>query len=131
MPRFRLLHHLWIWGPVLVYVAVIFYLSSLSHLPWGDIAPDYINHAIEYFGLSLLMARALNDGLARPVPPRRLLITLSLCIAYAITDEVHQIFVPDRYADVRDVLSDAAGAGVGLGLVYLAHSVLPRSRDTT
>ena len=130
MPRFRLLHHLWIWGPVLVYVAVIFYLSSMSYLPWGDIAPDYINHAVEYFGLSLLMARALNDGLTRPVPPRRLLITLSLCIAYAITDEVHQIFVPDRYADVRDVLSDAAGAGVGLGLVYLAHSVLPR-RDTT
>ncbi len=58
------------------------------------------------------------------------LLTLSLCIAYAITDEVHQMFVPDRYADVRDVLSDAAGAGAGLGLLYLAQTVLPR-RNTT
>ncbi len=129
MPRFRLLHHLWIWGPVLVYVGVIFYFSSLSHVPWGGFAPDYINHAVEYFGLSLLLVRALNDGLTQSVPPRRLLLTLLLCIAYAITDEVHQMFVPDRYADVRDVLSDAAGAGVGLGLIYLAQSILLR-RDT-
>ena len=130
MLRSRLLHHLWIWGPVLVYVGVIFYLSSLSHIPWGGIAPDYISHAVEYFGLSLLVARALNDGLAQPVPPGRLLITLSLCVACGIADEIYQKFVPDRFADVGDVLSDAAGAGVGLGLMYLARSVLPR-RDTT
>ncbi|MCZ6697238.1 MAG: VanZ family protein [Acidobacteria bacterium] len=131
MPRSRLLHHLWIWGPVLLYVGVIFTLSSFSHVPWGNIAPDYISHAVEYFGLSLLMVRALNDGLAQPVPPRRLLITLSLCVACGILDELWQKFVPDRrLADVLDVLSDAAGAGIGLGLVYLTQSYL-LSRDPT
>lgn len=130
MPRFRLLHHLWIWGPVVLYVGVIFSLSSLSHIPWGGIAPDYVSHAVEYFGLALLMARALNEGLSRPVPPRRLLLTLSLCIACGILDELWQWTVPvGRLAEVLDVLSDAIGAGVGLGLIYLAQSILLR-RDT-
>jgi VanZ family protein len=34
--------------------------------------------------------------------------------AYAISDEVHQLFVPYRTADVRDVLADLVGASLAL-----------------
>jgi VanZ family protein len=111
------LRALWIWGPLLVYLILIFYLSSLSQIPWAVRYPDYLEHSIEYLGLSLLTARALNDGLRRTVPRRTLVLSFLLCVGYAIGDEIHQMFVPNRLADVRDVLSDAVGAAIGLGVL--------------
>jgi VanZ family protein len=128
MPRSGLLHKTWIWGPVLIYLILIFYLSGLSRVPWSSVAPDYISHALEYFALALLLARGLNDGLSRPVVPRRLLLTFVLCVGYAILDEIHQMFVPDRFADILDVLSDAVGAALALALLYLGQHALLRKR---
>lgn len=108
------LRALWIWGPLVAYYALIFYLSSLSQVPWASNYPDYLEHALEYLGLSILTARALNGGLRAPFSTRTLALAFVLCLAYAILDEIHQKFVPDRFADVRDVLSDAVGAGLGL-----------------
>lgn len=108
------LRSLWIWGPLVAYCALIFYLSSLSSVPWAADYPDYLEHALEYLGLSILTARALNGGLRSPFSTRTLAIAFVLCLGYAILDEIHQKFVPNRFADVTDVLSDAVGAGVGL-----------------
>ena len=119
-------HALWIWGPLLAYLVLIFYLSSLSQVPWAARYPDTLEHSIEYCGLAILTARALNNGLLRPVSPRTLLLAFVLCMAYAILDEIHQYFVPDRFADVLDVLSDALGAGVGLGALYVGRRLLAR-----
>jgi len=102
------------WGPLLAYVALIFYLSSLSQVPWASNYPDYLELSLEYLGLSILTARALNGGLRSTFSTRALALAFVLCVGYAILDEIHQKFVPDRLADVRDVLSDAVGAGVGL-----------------
>jgi VanZ family protein len=38
---------------------------------------------------------------------------------YAITDEIHQIFVPDRAAQISDWLVDVSGAALGASLVLL------------
>jgi VanZ family protein len=38
------------------------------------------------------------------------------CVLYAVSDEVHQLFVPGRGAQVTDVLIDNAGAFVGIGI---------------
>ncbi|HEU4400544.1 MAG TPA: VanZ family protein [Candidatus Polarisedimenticolia bacterium] len=121
MDRGKLLHRLAIWGPVAGYLALIFYLSSQSRIPWARLAPDYLEHGVEYAGLAVVLARALNDGLGRPVPRRTLLLTLLLCVAYAATDEIHQRFVPDRYSDIMDVLSDAVGSCLGLIVLHLAQ----------
>jgi VanZ family protein len=129
MPGSGPLHKFWIWVPVLVYVILIFYLSSLSQVPWTHMAPDYVSHALEYFGLALLVARGLNDGLSNLITPRRLLISFLLCLGYAILDEIHQIFVPNRYADVLDVLSDVVGIVLALALFYLAQRLLLRSES--
>jgi len=120
MPLRVILRKAWIWGPLLAYLALIYHLSGLSRVPWAAAYPDYLEHACEYFGLSVLMARAFNDGLLRPVALRILVLSFLLCVAYAVSDEIHQMFVPDRFADYRDVLSDAFGAGLGLLVVRLA-----------
>lgn len=114
IPVKRALRGLWIWGPLVAYCAIIFYLSSLSQVPWASSYPDYLEHSLEYLGLSILTARALNGGLRSPLSTRTLAVAFVLCLGYAILDEVHQKFVPNRFADVTDVLSDAMGAGVGL-----------------
>ncbi len=126
MPADRLLRRLWLWGPVLGYVSLIFYLSSLSQIPWAAAYPDYLEHATEYLGLAVLMARALNGGLRRSVPGKTLLLAFVLCVGYAISDEIHQKFVPNRFADVTDVMSDAVGAGLGLGALRLGRRWIDR-----
>jgi VanZ family protein len=117
---------LWIWGPLFAYVVLIFYLSSLSQIPWAARYPDCIEHSTEYLGLAILTARALNNGLLRPVPSRLLLMAFLLCLGYAISDEFHQWFVPDRFADVTDVVSDAFGAGTGLLALRFGYRLLAR-----
>jgi VanZ family protein len=121
------LRHLWNWGPVVAYVALIFYLSGLSDISWSAPYPDHLLHAAEFFGLAILVARALNRGLQRLIPARTMLLAFLCCVLYAVSDEIHQMFVPNRYADVSDVLSDAVGAAVGLvGLHFMQRLVLRR-----
>ena len=40
-----------------------------------------------------------------------------ICVIYAISDEIHQLFVPGRSGQVRDVLIDSAGSFLGIILV--------------
>ncbi len=44
----------------------------------------------------------------------RELTAVAIGIAYAVTDEVHQAFVPGRQGAVLDVLVDAVGVLVGV-----------------
>ena len=65
-------------------------------------------HMAEYAVLFLLYRRALNLSNAR----RPGFIALILCIAYAATDEFHQLFVDGRGGTPVDVLIDTAGAAL-------------------
>ena len=40
-----------------------------------------------------------------------------ICMAYAITDEIHQIFVNGRSGEIKDVLIDTCGSTVGILLI--------------
>ncbi len=48
---------------------------------------------------------------------------LLLSIFYAVTDEVHQLFIPGRSGEVSDVLLDTAGALIGIGLYIICRKV--------
>ena len=45
---------------------------------------------------------------------RGIVLILSMCVLYAISDEVHQFFVPGRGPQAKDVFIDSAGAVVGI-----------------
>src|SRR5205823_4548415 len=91
-----------LWLPPLLYMAVIFYLSSQpAPLPalTGHVW-DKALHFTEYTVLCALLCRALHgEGLATL---RVALLGLLLTSAYGASDEVHQSFVPERNADIRD-----------------------------
>ncbi|MGN1345923.1 MAG: VanZ family protein [Eubacteriales bacterium] len=46
-------------------------------------------------------------------------ISLGICAAYAVSDEIHQAFVPGRACMVRDMLLDTCGAACGIAVVSL------------
>lgn len=54
-----------------------------------------------------------------------------IAVCYAATDETHQLFVPGRSGQVRDVLIDSVGAAIGVLLATLAARRLARRRLIT
>lgn len=126
----HLLRRIVVWGPLVAYLALIYYLSSRSSVSWAAPYPDKLLHFLEYGGLALLAARALNGTIRRAVPVKVLLVAWSLAVAYAASDEFHQLFVPGRESDWRDLLADALGAATALGLLAVAGRILD-GRATT
>jgi len=49
---------------------------------------------------------------------------MGIAVAYAITDELHQLFVSDRAARVLDVLIDSAGSLAGTFVLTLSLAIL-------
>ena len=50
-------------------------------------------------------------------------ISECICILYAISDEVHQLFVPGRSGQVSDVLLDSVGATAGILIFLFVYSI--------
>lgn len=48
-----------------------------------------------------------------------ILFSIFFCFFYACTDEIHQLFIEMRTAQILDVFIDTSGASIGIGLVYL------------
>lgn len=49
--------------------------------------------------------------------------TLIICLIYALSDEIHQMFISDRTPHLLDVFIDFTGAFLGCMLVHLITSV--------
>jgi VanZ family protein len=111
------------WLPVFAVMAVIFVLSAQSGLRVSeDAAVDrpfrVTGHLLAYATLAALLLVALSWG--RRPRPRDVLIAFGLAVAYALTDEFHQSFVPDRTGRLDDVVTDMIGAAIGLAVAWLA-----------
>lgn len=115
-----------LWLPVLVYGGVVFYLSSLPQATVASTVPDYLIHAAEYLGLTILILRALNEGLVRPIPGTLHLAAVGLAVLYAVSDEIHQLSVPQRTASLKDVLSDTMGAVLAIGAAEIIQRIRSR-----
>jgi VanZ family protein len=100
-----------VWGPVIVWAAVIFALSSVPSLNSGlgtwDTVLRKCAHVTEYAILGFLLLRALG----RELP------ALLLGVVYAATDELHQHFVAGRHASPVDLAIDTLGVLIGVLVV--------------
>jgi len=99
-----------LWAPVILLMAVIFALSAQSDVPMPDNMSDVSAHSLAYAALAFLILRAVNGGFPARVTLRAALAAVALTVAYGVTDEIHQMFVPGRTAELRDLRSDAVGA---------------------
>ena len=76
-----------------------------------------LGHLVEYAILASLWFRALHSGRRLASTPSAL-AALAITVVWAVTDEVHQGFVPSRTASALDVMFDSTGAALGLLLLY-------------
>jgi VanZ family protein len=112
-------------------MAAIFGGSAQSDPPVPSVLPDKLLHAFAYFGLSVLVFRAVARRLPARVTWRRAAACLAITIAYGVTDELHQLAVPNRSADVLDLAADAIGASLALiacwawGIIRAPRSHVP------
>lgn len=107
-----------LWLPVAAYMAVIFYLSSVSAPPIPQEVSDKTAHAVTYAGLALVIVRALAAGRWSGVTARTLVVAWLMATVYGVTDEGHQVFTAGRTPDLADLAADAIGsaaAAIGAG----------------
>ena len=56
----------------------------------------------------------------------RLTLSGGICLLYAASDEIHQLFIPGRSGEVRDVMIDFSGAALGIALSTLVFLLICR-----
>lgn len=138
------------WITVILMMTVIFYFSQqpviISNdlstgiteriietveivIPIGDVPEDTINHVVRknahffiYFFLGIFVLNALKKSGVRGYWNIRL--ALFFCMTYAVSDEVHQLFVTGRGAQVMDVLIDSTGAAIGIMIASIIGSIV-------
>ena len=108
---------MWLWLPVVLYMIGIFVASSIVDPPMPTNVTDISLHEIVYFGLTLLLIRALSSATWSGVTMTTLIVAFVIAVAYGVSDEWHQTFVPTRQADMRDLRADALGAFAATALV--------------
>jgi VanZ family protein len=106
-----------LWSITIGYMIMIFYFSSLSgHLLPSSIRDfDKVLHFCVYSLLAFLFYRSFRkSGMKRHI----FLFSLLITTMYAVTDEIHQLYVPGRVASLGDVSADIIGAFSGSALAY-------------
>lgn len=79
-------------------------------------------HTTEYFILGLLMMNVVKDyGI---LDKKTIFISIVLCVFYACTDEIHQLFIPGRSGQILDVLIDSIGIILGTCFYYFIYCLL-------
>ena len=76
-------------------------------------------HLITYLILGILCVRALF--LYQISEKRRFALAQILCTVYAVSDELHQLFISGREPRMTDVLIDSVGALIGILVVNLVY----------
>ena len=74
-------------------------------------------HAIEFAVFFFLTWKATG---------KRALLSVGLACAFAVSDELHQLFVPLRHASLGDLAADGAGILLMFVALRILETVLPR-----
>ncbi|MBY7144348.1 VanZ family protein [Virgibacillus sp. NKC19-3] len=142
------------WTAVIVWMGVIFYLSDQPATESNELSNkiteniitivdtifssvnldiNSFNHIVRknahffaYSMLAVFVINALSKSGMRWY--RNSIVTLGVCIIYAVSDEVHQLVVPGRSGELRDVLIDSAGASVGICFYWMVTKIFERWR---
>jgi VanZ family protein len=120
-------------------MGLIFLASSQPTLPsipsgW-DLIVKKAMHVTAYAVLTWLYVRALRGRRADDATVRRadqvktLAVSAGLALAYALSDEYHQTFVPGRNGSLVDVGVDALGVSVFILYDWLQPTQLRSRRE--
>ncbi len=147
MSKSRKIYVIISWILVAVCMGIIFFLSAQNGEESSDLSESFVDkilqllkitvdegtlrtfaHMLEFMGLSVLIFNAIYATWEEKITP---LIAFAGTVFYAITDEIHQIFVPERAFQISDILVDSTGAliGVTASFVILQFILFIRRRN--
>ena len=106
----------------LVYVPLIIYwiiLFTATTLPGPQLPDIHLGDKIAHFSAFFILAVLLNLTLIFQRKSHFLfkyatLVTIIICFVYGAIDEIHQMIIPGRYADIRDWFADSIGVVIGV-----------------
>lgn len=102
------------WFPVILYSAIIFYVSSLSGDQTLDIGYfDKIVHIVEFMPFGFLLTRAFcrtSSFLWNTITVGVVLLSF----LYGLSDEFHQSFSEGRESALADAFADTIGGAIGV-----------------
>jgi VanZ family protein len=104
------------WLPACLYMGLIWALSSVAlpiDLNSGFSYTDKIVHFLEFAVLGLLVAHAVLRTFPDQTTARGFTIAVVITVAWSLLDELHQVYVPGRDADMLDLVADTLGALAG------------------
>ncbi len=135
---------IFLWLLVILWMGLIFYFSSKDSIESTNQSQGIINktniveisksenkeetlesmdrvlrkvaHTIEYFVLAVLVCLALKEYDLNVF--NIVLIAFIMCFIYSCTDELHQIYVPGRSGEIKDIFIDNIGCTVAYIIFY-------------
>ena len=108
------------WGPAVACAAVIFLLSHHSNPPGAEwfASFDYAVHFLEYAVFALTLVWGAPSRLNHALTRKGVAVVCAVALVYALSDEWHQSFVPNRDASPVDLVADFLGSVTSVMIVY-------------
>ncbi len=119
--------------PLILWMGVIFGFSSMSgysqrgELTWSEWFVRKGAHVGEYTILTFFIFRVIWKRLQRE-PLKAFLLTAFFSLVYAVSDELHQHFVPLRQGKVGDIFIDLVGISLMLIVFFVAWKASQREK---
>ena len=116
----------------LVYVPLIIYwiiLFTATTLPGNELPSIGLSDKIEHFSAFFILAVLLNLTMIYQRKSYFLfnnagVATILITLSYAAIDEIHQLFISGRSADIRDWFADSVGVILGILFLNLLKNAL-------
>lgn len=93
---------------------------------------QFIVRKLAHFSVYLALGFALSAGMQTFVKLRvfvRTLFAFIIGVLYAILDEIHQIYVPGRSCELRDMLIDSTGILIGSLFIMALFLLIKRTKN--
>lgn len=100
-------------------IPVFSWLSTDSVADFVGNMNHYVRKTAHFTAFAILGIMTYNLIASYDVNRKKVVLYAALiCLVYAISDETHQLFVPGRAGQIRDVFIDFSGSMTSLGIIY-------------
>lgn len=93
-------------------VNIILDIFNITNIKLLSLIIRKLAHFTEYFILGILIYNLIHSY------NKKIYIAIIICVLYAISDEIHQLFVSGRSCQLLDILIDSIGSIAGTYLLY-------------
>ncbi|MHB9027609.1 MAG: VanZ family protein [Candidatus Latescibacterota bacterium] len=104
-------------APALLYMGVIFFMSSLPGYEVPSLNfrfGDKFVHLLEFGLLGMFLYHFFRSP--QPLVSHPWIATVIVGVLYAASDEIHQLFTPGRMCELADFIVDSIGVAVFAGI---------------